>query len=390
MLSVKPFKAYRPQKELVEDFVVAPYDVVTDEEIQEIKRQKPNSFINVIHSEVNCPKVNPYDPKVYQEAKKRLDAFIADGILFQEEEATFYIYEEEMKGHCQRGIVYIEEGHDYWEGKILKHELTLKAKERDRKNHFQETKMQTEPVFFFSPQLRLREWKMEKLYDFVGEDGTCHRLWKILPEDVAKVQKTLEDLEHVYIADGHHRTASAAEIAKQFSSGILAVVFPGEELHIEPYHRMVRSFHGKTNSEIVEALREYFVVTKGQWKGEPMESKEYYLLTEEGGYQLKLREDKLRHHVVKDLDASIVQDYILAPVFGIQNPREDDNLDFCGGLLTVEESKELLKKYQGLILMPATEMEEIVHVAEEGLIMPPKSTWFEPKLISGLFLYSFE
>lgn len=385
MLEVKPFQAMRPKKENVEHFVVPPYDVLTAEDVLRIKEREPQSFIRVIRSEVLLPQCDPHDPAVYRQSRTELEKMLEEGSLVKEE-AAYYIYEQEWEGRRQEGVVYIASAKDYEEGRIKKHELTLCEKEKDRTEHFRWARAQTEPVFFFAPRFQTEtSWRGEKLYDFLKE-GVVHRLWKVDGKKELEVEKRIQALPAVYIADGHHRSASAAKMAKEFGCGMMAVLFPGETLNILPYHRLIRKLPISVE-KMLQEMKTYFHLEETPVPVFPQKSKEYGFIFQEKNYLATFLKEE--SDMVKNLDCSIIQDHILEKLFHIQDPRTDGNLDFAGGNLTQNRIRELQKTYDLILLMPATKMEDIVAVADGGKIMPPKSTWFEPKLISGLFLYPY-
>lgn len=375
MIHAKPFRALLPRKEDLEHFVVPPYDVLTEQDVKEYQQKCPNSFLQVTRCEGGA-----------EESKGHLLSMVKEGQLHLEEEQDYYIYEEEWARGKQRGIVYIAEGKDYEQGKIKKHELTLPEKEKDRTEHFLTLQTQTEPVFFFTPQITIPStWLGEALYEVKVEE-VIHRLWRVDRTVHGEVEQFFSQLEAVYIADGHHRSASAAQVAREMESGILAVLFPGKELVIEPYHRFICSLP-LPGDKIVAKLKKDFDVVERDYTGEVLCHGEYALLFREKSYRLKIKQGESQS--VERLDAEIVQNRILEPVFDIVNPREDNNLDFGGGELTQKKCRQLLEEYEAIILMPAATIEDIVAVADAGEIMPPKSTWFVPKLISGLFLYPY-
>ncbi len=380
-MDIRTFMALRPSEEFVEDFVCPPYDVLTEEDVKNLIHE--HSLLEVTRPDGNPKNAGLAGEELHKRGLKQLENFKNQGILIQESQPTLYLYEDETEDHLQRGVVGIFDAADYLNGSIARHELTLAEKEADRTLHFKTLKTQTEPVFLFARELELHNLKGKKLYELTTDDGVVHRLFALTPEAVAQVEKLFENLEKIYIADGHHRTASATTVAEEFDSGIMAVVFDERELKLLPYHRKLKDIEKISEEELIEILQENFEVFNEPWLGEMPEPGEFYWVQEE--FNLRLRwngEDG--EDPASRVDAHRIQRTILNPIFQIENPREDVRLDFEGG------DKPSLGEAEILIVMPPATTDDIVRVADENGIMPPKSTWFEPKLLSGLFLYPFE
>lgn len=389
MLSVKPFRAWRPKKEIVEEFVVPPYDVLKEEDVKTIASTKEPSFIHVTRSEVD---VEEGGNKVYEKAYDNFRQFMDEGVLIQEEKPCFYVYQEIYEGHVQTGYVVIASVADYHAGRIVKHELTLTEKQEDRINHFRHCRAQTEPVFLFSPELVINQEYLEAMpiYDFQSDDHVIHRLWRVDDEkQVEEIQKQFGEFKNMYIADGHHRTASAASVSQRYDGGILSVVFPAEELWVLPYHRLI-ALDDELNREVFERkLSEHFTIEEVMWHGETPEHGQCYWLDGEKNYLLTYK-DLENKMIPQSLDSYIVQKFILEPIFDVKDPKTDPRLDFVGGVEAMNKLERAVERGLCAIVMPATSVEEIMAVGDADKIMPPKSTWFEPKLISGLFVYEYE
>lgn len=401
MIKLHPFQAIRPKKEFAADVAAPPYDVLSDDGARKFG-ENPRSIVHITRSEVNFPKgIDPYSDKVYQSGRDTLEEFLDEGILFLDDEAL-YIYTEVLNGVSQRGIVGVLEVKDYREGRIKDHELTLKEKQKDRTEHFYRLRCQTEPVFFFHEKFERLEKRMADFvenhrpeYDFTDEAGVRHILHKV--EDSEDLKGFIDDYRHfdaLYIADGHHRTASAADVCERLEEeegcdpGFMAVIFPREELNIMGYHRVIRDLNGLTRKEFLDRVEEHFTVEKTEVLEEPREKGTFLLVFDDENYLITAKDVPETGKVADSLDVTVLQEKVLDPILGIKDIRNDSRIEFYGGFNAFDEIRQRMDDgfALGILLHPIT-AEEIIAVSDNKEIMPPKSTWFEPKLKSGLFLH---
>lgn len=412
MAKVERFKAFRPNKEVVEKFVCPPYDVVNTEEAREYAEGNDINFFHVTRSEIDFPKgQNPYDTAVYFKARENLEKFITEGVLQQDEKSMLYVYKEEQGGRSQVGIVGCVSIYEYEDDTIKKHELTRKAKEEDRIKHFDACDGNTEPVFLtykkneaISKILDKTMKEKEPEYDFTGPDDTRHILWTIGDEgDLDAIEQAFKKIDSLYIADGHHRSASAYKVGKKKQGGsaccgctsgdaerFMAAVFASDELNILGYNRTLKA-NGLSGSDILKKIEEAgFSIEKLSKGNFPSEKRSFSMYLDNAWYKLKAENVDVPDDVVESLDVSILQKNILEPIFGINDPRTDENIDFVGasrGLAELERRADTDMDVS-FALFPVS-IESLMDISDAGKIMPPKSTWFEPKLISGLFLHLF-
>lgn len=410
MADIRPFEAYRPKVGLEDKIAALPYDVYNREEAtQEVQRQ-PLSFLGIDRAETGFPaEVDTYADCVYERASSLLWDRIKQGDWVKEKKACYYLYELVMDGRSQTGIVACSSIDDYCNGMIKKHENTRADKEIDRIRHVDTCDAQTGPIFLaYRDEERLQaireNWKKEKnpVYDFTSEDGITHRVWVIDDENVNQnLQTCFREISGVYIADGHHRCASAAKVGlkrremagsydgtEEFNY-FLSVLFPDSELMIMDYNRVVKDLNGYTKEEFLEKISESFVVEKkGTDAVKPAKKGEFGMYLDGNWYLLTARECLLSHDPVKGLDVSVLQDNLLAPVLGIMDPKTDKRIDFVGGIRGLKELERRANSDMCIAFsMYPTSIGELFAVADAGLLMPPKSTWFEPKLRSGLFIH---
>lgn len=411
MATVKPFKCIRPEGSVCERVAALPYDVYNRSEAYEEVKREPLSFLKVDRAETSFDEsVDTYDERVYLKAKELLDGMINDGIYEQDADDAYYIYEQIMDGRSQTGIVGCASVDDYVNGIIKKHENTREDKEQDRIRHVDTCNAQTGPIFLayrantVISEVVKRTKEEQPIYDFTSVDGIRHIAWKISKiEDVTAVEKAFADIPGVYIADGHHRAASAVKVGlkrrnecgeytgtEQFNY-FLSVLFPHDELMIMDYNRTVKDLNGFTEEEFISKLEENFVIIeRSEQEIKPAKKGEFSMYLSGTWYRCMASEELLKiEDPVKSLDVSLLQDYLLAPVLGIGDPRTDKRIDFIGGIRGLSE---LVKRADGdmkvSFAMYPTSIEELFAVADAGLLMPPKSTWFEPKLRSGMFIHS--
>ena len=414
MAKVKPFKGIRPPKEMVEEVVSRPYDVLNSEEARKEAEGNPKSLYRIIKPEIEFePGTDEHDPKVYEKAVENFNRFQKEGWLVPDEEDKYYISAQTMDGRTQYGFVVAAWVDDYMEGRIKKHELTRRDKEEDRMKHVRVNNANIEPVFFAFPDNEALENVIRKVtaekpeYDFVAPDGFGHTLWVI--HDKALIDTITEEFDKIpnlYIADGHHRSAAAALVGAEKAKNnpdhkgdeeynyFLAVAFPASHLKIIDYNRVVRDLNGLTPAEFLDKVRENFEVEeKGTAPYRPnalhnfalyLDGKWYSLTAKPGTY-----DDK---DPIGVLDVTVSSDLILRDILGITDLRSDKRIDFVGGIRGLEELQRRVDSGEmkmALALYPVT-MDQLMNIADTGNIMPPKTTWFEPKLRSGLVIHKLD
>lgn len=412
MAEIRPFRCIRPSKEAASAVAALPYDVYDRKEAKEIVKKNPLSFLAVDRAETQFEDgKNPYAPEVYEQAARTLKRWQQEGILTEDESPFYYLYELVMEGRAQTGIVACASVDDYSSGVIARHENTREEKEQDRIRHVDVTNAHTGPIFLaYRSQEELNslvalEKKKTPLYDFISEDGICHRVWKIEdPQKAEEIHRIFSGIPRVYIADGHHRAASAVKVAamrreanpswtgnEEFNY-FLSVLFPDDQLMIMPYNRVVQDLNGLSREEFLKKTERYFVVTERERKAFSPEQKGQVGMYLDGSwYQLDARPEICTDDPVKGLDVSILQDRILGPLLGIGDPRTDSRIRFVGGIRGLSELERLVDSGAAVAFsMYPTSIRELFEVADAGLLMPPKSTWFEPKLRSGLFIHAIE
>ena len=412
MAEIRPFRCIRPSKEVASAVAALPYDVYDRKEAKEIVKKNPLSFLAVDRAETQFEDgKNPYAPEVYEQAARTLKRWQQEGILTEDESPFYYLYELVMEGRAQTGIVACASVDDYRCGVIARHENTREEKEQDRIRHVDVTNAHTGPIFLaYRSQEELNglvalEKKKTPLYDFISEDGICHRVWKIEdPQKAEEIHCIFSGIPRVYIADGHHRAASAVKVAamrreanpswtgnEEFNY-FLSVLFPDDQLMIMPYNRVVQDLNGLTREEFLKKTERYFVVTeRGRKAFSPEQKGQVGMYLDGSWYQLDARPEICTDDPVKGLDVSILQDRILGPLLGIGDPRTDSRIRFVGGIRGLSELERLVDSGAAVAFsMYPTSIRELFEVADAGLLMPPKSTWFEPKLRSGLFIHAIE
>lgn len=415
MAIIKPFRALRPAPEVASSVASVPYDVVNTEEAKQLSEKYPCSFLRITRSEVELPGIgNVYAPEVYQKAKENLERIKAEAPLLEEETPALYIYAIEMNGRIQNGIAATYSVDDYDNDVILKHEKTRKEKEDDRTNHIITTLAQTGPVFLTYRGVQavneiVAKVKQEQkpVYDFTAEDGIRHSVW-VVPTGLEQgIIDAIGGVEHLYIADGHHRAKSASRAREEMKKQnpqhtgneeynyFIGVLFPAEELYIMPYNRVVKDLNGLTTEGFLAKVQEFFVIEKSAEK-EPVSTKTFGMYFGNEWYKLTLKSvfldgDKIKGTttVGESLDVSILQNYLLQPILGIEDPRTDKRIDFVGGIRGTQELEKLVGGGSYAVafsLYPVT-LQDLMNISDAGEIMPPKSTWFEPKLRDGLLVH---
>lgn len=408
------FQALRPTPEKASRVASLPYDVVSREEAYTLGKTNQDSFLHVERAEIDCPKeMDMYDEAVYKKAEENLQKMIKEGTLIEEEKRCFYIYELIRKGKSQTGLVGCCSIDDYQNGVIKRHELTRTEKEKDRIRHMEVCCANTSPVFLtcrYTDKLLmlLESFKQthRPVYDFTAEDEITHRVWIVdEAEEIKMAEKEFQKISSLYIADGHHRAASAVKTGLKYREEnpdytgeeefnyFLSVVFPCEQLTILPYHRIVTDLNGITEKAFIGSLKFNFeLMLMPGFPCKPVEKHCMGMYTGGQWYHLKAWKDVYENKdEIAQLDVSILQDKVLRPVLGIEEPAADKRLQFAGGNMKLKKLQEMADKTGGVaFVMFPVEMEDIMKIADAGKLMPPKSTWFEPKLRSGLFVHKLK
>ena len=409
MADIRPFQAIRPAKGQEEIISALPYDVYNRSEAREVVLKNPHSFLAIDRAETQFPEdADMYADCVYEKASSMLKEWQKDGLFIKEEKPCYYIYELTMSGRLQTGIVACASIDDYRNNIIKKHENTRAEKEQDRIRHVDACNAQTGPIFLaYRANQRIAEIVVktkaeEPLYDFVAEDGVGHRVWVIDGrEDIARIKDAFASIHAVYIADGHHRCASAVKVGlkrRESDPGFtgeeeynyfLSVLFPDNELMIMDYNRVVKDLNGMTGEEFKKKLSGiYEISAPADMPIRPKKKGETAMYLEGKWYLLTLKESLCSSDPVDGLDVSILQKYVLAELLGIRDPKTDHRIDFVGGIRGLEELERRVNTDCVLAFaMYPTSIGELFAVSDAGLLMPPKSTWFEPKLRSGLFIH---
>ncbi len=410
MALIKPFVCIRPCQEKAAHIAALPYDVYNRREAAEEVAREPESFLRIDRAETQFDdSVDMYAPEVYQKAHDLLWEMIERGEFVTEDKPCYYIYELTRDGRAQTGIVACASIDDYENGIIKKHENTLAGKEEDRIRHVDACDAQTGPIFLaYRENARIsevvnREKESAPVYDFVAPDGVKHRVWVIRDErDIGTIRDAFAGIGDIYIADGHHRAASAVKVglmrreehpdydgSEEFNY-FLSVLFPDEQLRILDYNRVVKDLNGMTPDEFLEKLSEVFLVTPlaGEEK-KPSEKGEFTVYLDGTWYLCRIRPEDRNEDPVRGLDVSLLQDLFLAPVLGITDPKSDPRIDFVGGIRGTDElERRCQTDAAAAFAMYPTSIQELFAVADAGCLMPPKSTWFEPKPRSGLFIHA--
>ena len=409
MAVVKSFKCVRPVKELAEQVASLPYDVYDRKEAKAAVYGKPYAFLNIDRPETAFDdSFDMYSKEAYEKAKSLYEDFKNKGIYEKDNEDGYYLYELTMNGRSQIGIVGLASVDDYLNDIIKKHENTREEKEIDRIKHVDTVNAQTGPIFLaYKKNDDLKKIISENIsdapiYDFVSDDGIGHRVWKVDRAYNEQIRECFENIESLYIADGHHRAASAVKVALKRRQNendpnaefnhFLSVIFDERQLHILPYNRIVLDLNGKSVEEVMDLIAENFDVKESPVLEEIGDRGEFGMLVKDKFYILSAKKkvlDSVLGDVIKSLDVSILQDLVLDPIFGIKDPRTDERIKFAGGIRGVGYLKSEIDNKRGEVafLMYPTSMEELFAVADENKLMPPKSTWFEPKLRSGIFIH---
>ena len=409
MSDIRPFCAVRPNETFASKIAALPYDVYTRKEAKKEVEKNPLSFLKIDRLETMFPdEMDMYAPKVYQKARKVLEEMIEKGEFIQDETPCYYLYELTRNGHRQTGIVACASIDDYFNGTIKKHENTREEKEQDRIRHVDTLDTQTGPIFLaYRLDAVLKEIIEETkrktpVYDFISEDKITHRVWVIdESEMMERIQQCFVKINKIYIADGHHRAASAIKVGckrrkehpgytgEEEFNYFLCTLFAEEELEILDYNRVVKDLNGLSEIEFLEKIKESFEVEEAEESPyAPKQKKEFGMYLGKKWYKLQIKKEQVSDDVVESLDVSILQDKLLKPILGIKEPGKDNRIIFVGGIRGLKELEHCVENgFQVAFSMYPTSMQELFSVADAGRLMPPKSTWFEPKLRSGLFLH---
>jgi len=408
-MKIKAFKGLVPAEGKFKDIASLPYDVVNFEQATKEAEGKPLSFMRVVRSEIELsPETNPYSETVYAHAKENFDKLVSGKNLVREAKKTMYLYRQQMGSHSQTGLVATFAVEDYDNDIIKKHEKTREAKEKDRYTLTKTLKVNTGPVFLLVKDGTVLDKIVDDkkdentFFDFTADDGIRHSGWRIEDEaTLTLIEKTFGEIPCAYVADGHHRSASNARCAHDFKASnanhtgdedynwFLAVVFPAGQLNILPYNRLVKDLNGNSESQFLEKISAVCKVS-ANGKKEPSNPLQVCMYLNKNWYTLDFAKDA-NADAVTSLDVSVLQDKVLAPILNIGDPRTDERIDFVGGIKGTKELEKIVDSGKAAVafsMFPVT-TDQLMDIADASQIMPPKSTWFEPKLRSGLFIHTF-
>ena len=406
MLNIKPFACVRPTKDMAKKTAALPYDVYNRKEAKAYVKDKPYSFLRIDRPETAFDEdFDMYSEEAYKKAKELLEGDMEAGIYIKDNEEAYYIYELTMDSRSQSGIVACASIDDYVENRIKKHENTRVQKELDRIRHIDTLSAQTGAIFLAYKScaglknIIANKKKEQPLYDFTSDDKVKHRVWKIADaQTINNIKEAFAKMEGAYIADGHHRASSAVKVglerrkAKDYVAGgesdyFLSVLFDEEELYIMPYNRVVKDLAGLSKDEFLEKLKADFNIQRLEAAFEPDEAKTFGMYIDKSWYKLELK-NKESKGIIEDLDVSILEESVLKPILNIQNTRTDDRIVFVGGIRGLKELEMMVDSGMAVAFsMYPTSIGELIGVADANLLMPAKSTWFEPKLMSGIFIH---
>ena len=404
MASIRPFRALRPKQNLAEKVASRPYDVLNSQEAREEVKDNALSFLHITKAEIDLPEnIDLHSQQVYEKAKENLHAFLSDGTLFKENAPAYYIYRLIMNGRSQTGLVCVSSVGDYFKGLIKKHEFTRPEKEKDRIDHMKTIEAQTGNVFLaynnvHEIDLLIYNWKNSKqpVYDFTAADGIQHTVW------VVDEQSTIDEITELfaekvpatYIADGHHRAASAAKVSDAMPGNedaryFLTTIFPASELAILDYNRLVKDLNGMDDDDFISAIQDEFTITKTLDPVKPSQLHEFGMYLDKQWYILTARKDTYTTDPIGVLDVTILSNNILDKLLDIKDQRTDKRIDFVGGIRGLKELEKRVDSGEMKVafsLYPVT-IQQLFDIADSGNVMPPKSTWFEPKLRDGLLTH---
>jgi uncharacterized protein (DUF1015 family) len=411
MAFIKPFRAYRPNPEFASKVASLPYDVMNSDEAREMAQENPYSFLHVIKAEIDLPpSLDAHDPQVYEKARGNLNVLIADGVLRKDDSEQFYIYKEIMNDHVQVGLVVCTAIDDYLNGVIRIHEFTRPDKEQDRIQYTDACDANTGLIFLTYRSRQdvksiIHNWMdtHAPVYDFQSDDGIQHTIWAIDDNEViATLVNTFECIESLYVADGHHRTASAAKVGQMRREQhpdyrgdepfnyFLSVLIPDEQLYIMDYNRVVKDLNGLTEQEFLDQIKRVFDLQGSQKPYKPQQPHTFGMYVGGVWYQLTPKPGTYdERDPIERLDVSILQNNLLAPILGVENPKTDTRIDFVGGIRGLKElEKRVAEGMKVAFALYPPGIHDVMSVADAGKVMPPKSTWFEPKVRSGLFVHT--
>ena len=410
MAIIKPFRALRPPKESAQQVAALPYDVMNVEEAREMAAGNADSFLHISRPEIDLPaEIDPHDESVYVKGRQNLEQFIKQGRLVQDEQDIFYVYRQRMGSITQTGLVVCASVDDYQTGVIKKHELTRADKEEDRVKHIDYLDANDEPVFYLSRSCSEVEGIIEGVtnglpeYDFASDDGVAHTLWIVGDELlIERLTKLFAAIPRLYVADGHHRSAAAGRVrelrreqnpshsGQEEYNFFLTVIFPENQLNIMPYNRVVKDLNGHDTADFMAKIETLFQVSPSPVQVVPSQRHQLGMYLAGSWYRLQALNEIINEtDTVSRLDVSILQDRLLSPILGIENPRTDQRIHFVGGIRGNDELVKLVDsgEYSVAFSLFPTSIRELIELADQDQIMPPKSTWFEPKLRSGLFVH---
>ena len=402
MANLKPFAALRPQPERAAQICELPYDVMSSDEARAMATGKPLSFLHVSKPEIDlAPGTDLYSPEVYAKGTENFQKLISQGALQQDDKPNFYLYRQVMGKHSQVGLVAAASCEEYLANVIKKHELTRVDKEDDRVRHIESLNSQTGPVFLtYRAQEKFDEFAAKKVtetpaVDFTGNDGVRHTSWTVsAPEEISFVENQFAQIPFLYIADGHHRSAAAGRVFKSrngagHSGQFLSVIFPHNQMQILPYNRVLKDLNGLTSQELILKLEKVFETIR-LGDASPKGKHQLGLFIEGKWHRLTFkREFTMIADPIEKLDVTLLQKHVLAPIFGIDDPRTSKKINFVGGIRGTAELEKLVNsgEYACAFSMFPTSIEDLMQIADAGGIMPPKSTWFEPKLRDAMFCH---
>ena len=412
MATAKPFIGLRPSKSIVQEFHCPPYDVMDRDEARKLAENKPYSFLHVTRSDLDLPdSIDEHDTQVYLNAKMKIEQYLNEKILIKDSKPCYYFYEETWRGKSQLGLFAAVKVQEYENGTIRRHEFTRKEKEVDRTNHIVITKTHTEPVFLTYKdndkiEKTIRDFinKNEQEYFVKDENDVTHKVWVCADE---KINKIIEDefkkVNILYIADGHHRTASSLNAAKEFEKQnpnhtgeesynyFMAVIYPSKHLRILPYNRAVKDLNGLTSDQFLNKIKEIGTIKETDLT-EPSKKHSIMIYLDKKWYEFAFKKVLIPKDTVNSLDVDLLQNNILDPILGIKDPRTDKRISFIGGIRGTKELENLVdnKGYKIAFSMFPTDINDLIKVADNHHVMPPKSTWFEPKLRSGFVIHTID
>jgi len=412
MAIVRPFKGLRPPKDIAARVASFPYDVINSDEARELAKGNPHSFLHINKPEIDLdPAIDLYDQRVYDKAVENFKLFQEKNWLTRDPQACFYIYKQVMNGRAQIGLMCCCSAQEYWDGKIKRHEFTRKDKEEDRLKHVDLTNCNAGPVFLTYPARDTIDTLVDQIVkntpevDFTSEDGIQHVLWVVKDSAwAASITEEFAKIPALYVADGHHRTQAAARVAKVRSEKnpnhtgneeynfFMSVIFPHNHLMIMDYNRAVHDLNGLDEAGFIKKVEEKFTVEKQDYK-KPSAVNTFGMYLKGTWYKLTARKGTFdANDPVNSLDVSIMQNNLLNPILGIGDPRTDKRIDFIGGIRGVAELEKIVNsgKFAVAFAMFPTSIEQLMRIADSGEVMPPKSTWFEPKLRSGMVVHTLD